>query len=322
MQMPIRLMVLGLLVSFCAMPVRGQQKAPDAAVPGTSSATQQSTPLNLSLPPATAPQPSQVDSALLPSVVPQTTSTGLAPNPAAALPSAVAPQATTGLAPNPAAAQAPVPIDPLQSASSEVQSVARWVSASRDNAGMPFMLIDKVNAQVYTFNRSGQLQGAAPVLLGMAKGDRMLAPNDAPMSAMPPSVRITPAGRFVSRLGIDSKGKELLILDYDASLSLHPVVKGKPAERRAERLNSASAQDNRISFGCINVPTVYYSSVVSPTFAQTKGIVYVLPETKPASEQFGFQPGGGVAVPVPGAQQISTALGAGSTQAVQAPGTK
>ena len=37
---------------------------------------------------------------------------------------------------------------------------------------------------------------------------------------MPPQVRITPAGRFVSRLARDSHGKELLVLDYDASISL------------------------------------------------------------------------------------------------------
>lgn len=299
MQTSLRMMVLGLLVSFCAMPVHGQQKTQQAGSPANVSATQQSAPIDLSLPPAATPQATPVDPALLPAQAPQATPIGLAPTPAAGTP--------------------PAPVDPLKSASPEVQTVARWISESGDNGGMPYLLIDKVNAQVYTFNRAGQLQGAAPVLLGMAKGDRMLAPNDAPMSAMPPSVRITPAGRFVSRLGIDSKGKELLILDYDASLSLHPVVTGKPAERRAERLNSASAQDNRISFGCINVPTAYYSSIVSPTFTQTKGIVYVLPETRPASDQFGFQPGGKA---VSGAQQVSTALGAGATPAVQAPGTK
>ena len=50
---------------------------------------------------------------------------------------------------------------------------------------------------------------------------------------------------------------------------MHPVVKGKPHERRADRLASVSAQDNRISFGCINVPVPFYNAVISPAFTGT-----------------------------------------------------
>ncbi len=199
-----------------------------------------------------------------------------------------------------------IPLDPaLQSASAEVKSVARWVIDSGDSAHLPFLLIDKVNAQVFAFNPAGQLQGATPALLGMARGDRLLAPNSATMEQMPPQVRITPAGRFVSRLAIDSHGKELLVLDYDASISLHAVLKGTPEERRAERLKSATSQDNRISYGCINVPAAFYTTIVSPAFTHTKGVVYVLPETGPAGELFGFQPADAGA---PVAQQGSTAV--------------
>ena len=76
-------------------------------------------------------------------------------------------------------------------------------------------------------------------------------------------------------------------MDYDTAVSLHPVVKGTPKERRAERLASASALDKRISYGCINVPVRFYEKVVSPTFTGTNGIVYVLPETRSAQAVFG-----------------------------------
>ena len=184
------------------------------------------------------------------------------------------------------------PIDVLEGASADLRSVASWVSDTRDNAGLPYVLVDKVNAQVFVFSAAGRLQAKAPALLGMARGDRLLVPNDAPMSEIPPQKRITPAGRYVSRLGVDSHGKELLVIDYDASISLHPVLKGTPEERRAERLASPTSEDNRISYGCINVPTSFYASVVSPTFTNTQGIVYVLPETGTAAAQFGFQPAG------------------------------
>jgi hypothetical protein len=207
-------------------------------------------------------------------------------------------------------------MDPLQDASSEVRSVAQWVSVSRDNAGLPYVLVDKVNAQVFVFSATGQLQAKAPVLLGLGRGDKLLVPNDAPMSAIPPQKRITPAGRFVSRLAIDSHGTELLVIDYDASISLHAVVKGTPEEHRAERLASATSDDNRISFGCINVPTAFYSTIVSPTFTNTKGVVYILPETRTAGEQFGFQTG---PASMPGPQSPSTTFGAAAVQASPAP---
>jgi hypothetical protein len=177
---------------------------------------------------------------------------------------------------------------PSTSPSADARQFARWVIQSGDNAGMPFVLVDKPNAEVLAFNGAGQLQGSAPALLGMARGDRLLAPNEATMAEMRPQERITPAGRFVSRLARDSDGKELLVLDYQAAISLHPVIKGTPAERRAERLRSATRQDNRISYGCINVPPDFYSTIVSPAFAHTKGIVYVLPETVSAASLFGM----------------------------------
>jgi hypothetical protein len=209
--------------------------------------------------------------------------------------------------------------DLLQSASPELQSVAHWVSASHDNAGLSYLLVDKANAQVYFFDPAGHLLATAPILLGMAKGDQLLVPNDAPMSAMPPQKRITPAGRYVSRLAIDSHGKELLVINYDASISLHPVVKGTPAEHRAERLASPTSEDNRVSFGCINVPPAFYSTVVSPALTNKAGIVYILPETSPAGELFGFQPAG---APVPGAQNVPAALSATAAQAIPAPEAK
>ena len=180
---------------------------------------------------------------------------------------------------------------PLPKASEDVRRLARWITASHDNGGLPFLLVDKVNAHAFAFDARGRLQGDAPVLLGMARGDRLLAPNSATMAVMSPQVRITPAGRFLSRLARDSDGKELLVLDYDAAISLHPVITTKPEERRIERIQSETVQDNRISYGCINVPAEFYSSVVSPTFTR-QGVVYVLPESGSAAELFGIQPAG------------------------------
>lgn len=71
-----------------------------------------------------------------------------------------------------------------------------------------------------------------------------------------------------------------------ATISLHPVVTSNPQEQRLQRLASATPLDNRISYGCINVPPKFYQGVVSPSFKQSDGIVYILPETRPASTVF------------------------------------
>lgn len=173
-------------------------------------------------------------------------------------------------------------------ASPEASHIADWVVHSGDNQGMPFMIVDKVHAKVLMFNADGRLQAAAPALLGLARGDDSVPGiGERKMSTIRPEERTTPAGRFVASLAPDIHGEEMLWVDYDTAISLHRVVKGKPSEQRAQRLNSATTDDNRVSYGCINVPVNFYEKVVSPAFTGTNGIVYVLPETRSARDVFG-----------------------------------
>lgn len=175
-----------------------------------------------------------------------------------------------------------------ETASPEAAHVADWVVDSGDNQGMPFIIVDKVHAQVMLFDAGGRLQGAAPALLGLARGDDSTPGiGERKMSSIRPDERTTPAGRFVASLDRDAHGQEFLWVDYSTAISLHRIVTGKSGEKRAQRLDSATAADNRISYGCINVPVSFYERVVSPAFARTSGIVYVLPETRSAREVFG-----------------------------------
>ena len=173
-------------------------------------------------------------------------------------------------------------------APADVVYVATWVADSGDNAGMPYVIIDKVGARVYLWDGTGHLQGSAPALVGMVAGDGSVPGiGNQKLSAIRPEERTTPAGRFVASIGHDMHGADLLWIDYAAALALHRVVKGTPAERRAQRLASETAADNRISFGCINVPARFFDTIVAPAFANSSGVVYILPETRPARELFG-----------------------------------
>jgi len=175
-----------------------------------------------------------------------------------------------------------------EAASGEVRYVAVWVSTTRDNEALPYIIVDKVNAKVYLFDAEGRLQGAAAALLGMERGDgSALGVGSRAMSAIGPAQRTTAAGRFVASLGRDLQGHDILWVDYDTALALHRVAKGTPAERRAQRLESPTSQDNRISYGCINVPVAFYEKLVVPAFRESSGVVYILPEMSMAREMFG-----------------------------------
>jgi len=174
-----------------------------------------------------------------------------------------------------------------QSASLDTRRMADWVVDSADNSGLPFAIVDKIDAKVFVFHTDGRLRGTAAVLLGLAKGDDAVPGiGNRPMSSIRPEERTTPAGRFVAYMGRNFYGKDILWVDYEGAVSIHRVVTNKPAERRLERLNTPTPLDNRISYGCINVPVSFFDTVVKPAFTGTKGIVYVLPEIRTKKEIF------------------------------------
>ena len=44
--------------------------------------------------------------------------------------------------------------------------------------------------------------------------------------------------------------------------------------------------DNRISYGCINIPADFFDAYVRPAYARRNAVVYVLPEVRPLTEVF------------------------------------
>ncbi|WP_339711406.1 L,D-transpeptidase [uncultured Sphingosinicella sp.] len=177
-----------------------------------------------------------------------------------------------------------------EAASRNAQDVAAWIAASGDNAGLPFIIVDKLDAKIFVFDAQSALRGAAAALLGLGRGDETVPGiGQRRLATIRPEERTTPAGRFVAALGRDFV-QDVLWVDYDTALSLHRVVVGSAADRRHARLASPTPLDNRISYGCINVPADFYDRVVAPAFKGTVGIVYILPETKPIDTVFAMRP--------------------------------
>lgn len=159
---------------------------------------------------------------------------------------------------------------------------------SGENRHLAVVVVDKKDAKVFVFGRDGKLRGAAPALLGSASGDHSVPGiGDTPIAQVLPAERTTPAGRFVAEPGLNANGEDVVWVDYEAAVSMHRVRVHVKAERRLQRLASQTAQDNRISFGCINVPVAFYEQMLSPMVRSTGAVVYVLPETQPADAFLG-----------------------------------
>ncbi len=189
-----------------------------------------------------------------------------------------------GAAAQPVAAVDQLPPD--QDVSDTVIELAGWVVASKDNQGYPFSIMDKAAAQILVFDGDGRLRGAAPGLFGSAVGDHT-APGVAGLALreIPGRDRTTPAGRFVGGYGPSIDAGRVLWVDYDSAVSIHPTATGVPAERRVERLASATPDDNRVTHGCINVSPEFYERIIRPTF-ERGGLFYILPDKASLAETF------------------------------------
>lgn len=203
-----------------------------------------------------------------------------------ALANALPAQAEDIAAPAPAAKlkQAPASLAP----SANVLRVSDWVGTTNDNQALPYAIIDKQGATISVYSAKRKLLGTVPVLIGVAPGDEATpGVGSKNLAEIGPAEKTTPAGRFLAKFGVAAGKQRVLWVDYANSVALHPIPPGaKPRERRRQRMASPTPEDNRITFGCINVPTAFYGKSVAPLFRKRGGYVYVLPDTKAMEDVF------------------------------------
>jgi hypothetical protein len=205
----------------------------------------------------------------------------------ASLPPAVAPVAPEVVAPPMLTAADFGAVEPTHSA----RRMADWVVARHDNAGLPFIVLDKRDARLYVFQPNGHLVDQTPVLLGSAHGDETYPGiGDVPIAQVKPYQRTTAAGRFVTRPGLDADHTDVVWLDYDAALAMHRVINKVKSEHRLQRIASPNPHVRRISWGCINIPIAFFDAYISPVFGKRTGVTYVIPERKSFTEVFESDP--------------------------------
>ncbi len=186
----------------------------------------------------------------------------------------------------PAAAQTADP-GPAPAAAPDLdQRFVAWVAASGDNNGLPFVIIDKNRGRHLRLRPGGRLDRTEAALVGAALGDDFDAGHRRPRAPHHKAGRAHHPRRSLRRRLWPGagQGKGLVGRLLDRRL-LHAVITTNPSERRLQRLQSPAPEDNRITFGCINVSAEFYKTVVSATLTD-RAIVYVLPDSKPVAQVF------------------------------------
>jgi hypothetical protein len=172
-----------------------------------------------------------------------------------------------------------------ESASRDVLRMANWVAVSHDNGARAFAILDKQQAKVFLFGPEARLLAATPALLGSAHGDDTVPGiGDKPLKEVKPEEKTTPAGRFIAEVGqSSSRGEDVVWVDYNAAVSMHRIIK---VPERLKAMATPDVADNRLSFGCINLPDAFYEQQLRPAIDRSGLVVYVLPETRSIEQTF------------------------------------
>lgn len=176
------------------------------------------------------------------------------------------------------------------------------INETSDNGGRPFIIADKKAGKLYLMNADGKVVDTTPALFGRDTSDA--ARTD----------RATGAGKYDLTYNRDQRlpsGYEGSVQSFDTgtngeTFAIHRVIDVK-GENRSGRLASATARDNRITHGCINVPAEFYNKHLD---GELGAVLYVLPET--ANWQGSLYQ--------PTARQAMQGAPAASLQSVQTPG--
>lgn len=165
----------------------------------------------------------------------------------------------------------------IENVSQQASDTINWVVKQKDHNGKAFVVADKAQGKILIVDTDGKVLDSQNAIFGKNKGDSTAFGN-------------TPSGRFQlhktetkNLSDVDKRvfGDSVLDLtdketgrkvtnEKGQVVAMHRVVNTK---QRHAALNSATANDNYLSHGCINVPTAFYNSANSKLDG---AMVYVL----------------------------------------------
>lgn len=166
-------------------------------------------------------------------------------------------------------------------ASADAKITADWFVRNGKADGNPFLIADKSHGVMFAFDANGSLIAKSPALFGASKGDALTeAQSNKSIGQSTIADKITPAGVFHGKAVTGTEyGTVVKFADFkNSALAVHRVYLGTPSEKRMERLQSTTADDNRVSYGCINALPEFVDQVLVPHFAGNSQVI-VLPDS-------------------------------------------
>jgi hypothetical protein len=166
------------------------------------------------------------------------------------------------------------------------QSVYEAMAPVAMKSGKWFMVADKPNGMLHIFKEDGSHALSDPTLYGKDTGDVMEA-----VSSLKGGAKITPAGKFTlkARPSTYAGGQELILVeskDYTGYIAIHAADTSDASENRLGRLNTPTAADNRVSYGCINTKHDTFINEIAPNIANLDGgMVFVVPDAQEQAAQ-------------------------------------
>jgi len=144
-----------------------------------------------------------------------------------------------------------------------------------------YVIADKENACVMIFDADNNLVKKFPAIFGAAKGEVF---NEASSSSDEPGpYATTPMGTYrIGRQGMDRenvqfyRGKIFSIYKTPANLALHITYPGE-IEKRTKALGTSTIEDNKMSWGCINISEENFDEYVTPNIGENARL-YILPD--------------------------------------------
>ena len=159
--------------------------------------------------------------------------------------------------------------------SQEASNTINWVKATHDNNGKVFVVADKNEGKIHVVDSNGKVLDTQNAIFGRNKSNDNVANS-------------TPSGRFKLQKALTTKARDKRVFGDDV-LTLTDTITGNDVTKkdggviamhrlwnkpeRVKAINSATASDNYMSAGCINVPTAFYNSAVD---SLDGAMVYIL----------------------------------------------
>jgi hypothetical protein len=166
------------------------------------------------------------------------------------------------------------------------QAVYEAMAPVAMKSGKWFMVADKPNGMLHIFKEDGSHALSDPTLYGKDTGDVMEA-----VSSLKGGAKVTPAGKFTlkARPSTYAGGQELILVeskDYTGYIAIHAADTSDASENRLGRLDTPTAADNRVSYGCINTKHDTFINEIAPNIANLDGgMVFVVPDAQEQAAQ-------------------------------------